>query len=113
MKKVIDDLLLTGNTALVNSYLTEFHKRFNLGTVVHGLGQARFYGLQIVQHEDMACPGNGNKKLHGLEPYLISRSHRFQSEIKLMCVEKSAFMSLNSSMRIAAYHSITGLCVLC
>lgn len=96
--KIVDDILVTGVTNEVDKFLAGFDARFELGTVAHGPGSLRFYGMNIVQNEDMTCSIDANDKLSALEPYPITRLRRRQTEEPLNSVEKSAFMSLNSSL---------------
>lgn len=114
--KIVDDQHFTGDAARVTPYLTESNERLKLQTVVHGPGQGRFYGLHIVQHEDMTSTNNGNEGLHALESCPFSRFRRSQCKKELDSVEKYAVMSLNSSvvwLRITPSQSLHFILVIC
>lgn len=96
--KIVDDILVTGDTDMVDKFITGFNSKFKFGTVVHGPGNLRFFGLNLVQNEDYTCEINADDKLHALEPYPLTRLRRREIDAELNAVEKSAFMSLNASI---------------
>lgn len=96
--KIIDDMILAGVEEHANNFIKKFNSRFKLGKIIHGPGRLRFYGLNAIQHEEYSCSIDGDDKLNVLEPYLLSRVRRKQTESRLTMVERSAFMSLNSSL---------------
>ena len=96
--KIVDDILITGVYKHVKAFLHGFNSKFALGTVVSGPGNLRFYGLNIVQDEDMSCSINAEDKLLALEQCPITRLRRQEHDSELNAVERSAFMSLNSSI---------------
>lgn len=96
--KMVDDILATGQDDVLKSFVTDFGGPFALGEIMHGPGQLRFFGLNIVQHEDFSCSIDGDEKLGKIEPYPLSRVRRRQSDEVLNAIERSAFMSINASI---------------
>lgn len=96
--KVVDDLRTTGVTSYVDEFLVTFNKKFQFGSVVRGLGILKFYGMKIVQNEDILLSTHVDDNLNSLECYPLSRIWRRQVDLALTVVEKSSFMSVNSSL---------------
>jgi len=96
--KVVDDLLLSGEEAVVAKFLADFNSMFKLGTITRGPGNLRFYGLMITQDEDCSSTIHGDEKLNALEPYPLSRVRRRQVDQHMSSIETSAYMSINSSL---------------
>ena len=96
--KVVDDIIITGEDEVTCEFITGFEKRFKLGTVVRGPGNLRFFGLQVIQDQDLSITVDGNEKLDKSEPYPVSKVRRKQITELLNAVEKHAFMSINSSI---------------
>lgn len=61
--KIVDDVLLIGEPTHVQSLLATFNSKFSFGTVAHGPGYLRLYGMNVVHKTDKTCPINANDKL--------------------------------------------------
>ena len=96
--KIVDDLLVTGLPEVVRAFLQKFNMRYKLGTVAHGPGRLRFYGMNIVQEDDFSSYIDADDKLASLETFPLTRLRRREVDSPLTTVEKASFMSLNSSL---------------
>ena len=96
--KIVDDMLATGESSYVHSFIKKFDAQYKLGTVNYGPGLLRFYGLNVRQHADFHCTIDGDEKLDALEPVPITRSRRREIDEQLNDIEKSSFMSINASI---------------
>lgn len=99
--KIVNDILITGEQHAVDQFLNGFYSKYKFGTVAHGPGQLRqlrFFGFNIVQEDDFTCSINGDEKLKALEQCPIPRVRKLELESELTAAERSAFMSLNSSL---------------
>lgn len=48
---IVDDLLVTGDAALVDNFIRDHDVRFKLESVAHRPGSLRFIGMNITQEE--------------------------------------------------------------
>lgn len=81
LSKIMDDFLVTGRKAEVDSFLTKFDARFKFGTVVHGPGHVRSFGLNILQDEYYTILVHADDKLDSIEGPIISRIRRGQTTV--------------------------------
>lgn len=75
--------------------------KFKLGTVSHTPGVLRYFGLRIVQHDDMRINVEGDDKLSAIgifpiETFPITCFRRRQGIEPLNCLEISTFRLMNS-----------------
>lgn len=96
--KIVDDLLITGETNVASKFIECFNRKFKLGTIVKAPGAMKFYGMSIIQLEDFSCTIDADDKLDAIEGFLLSRVRRRQLESTLNNVELSAFKPGNSSI---------------
>lgn len=96
--KVVDDIKVAGKHDRAPKFITEFNKKFELGTVWSGPGQMRFFGLNLEQADDFTIRTDANDKLKNVDEYQLSRPRRKEFNDKLNEIEKSAFASANSSL---------------
>ena len=96
--KIVDDMLVTGETSYVKSFVHKFNTQFTLGTVTYGPGLLRFYGLNIRQYDDYHSTIDGDEKMDALDAVPITRSRRREVDEKLNDIERRAFMSINASI---------------
>ena len=96
--KIVDDLKVAGEGDRAAQILKSFHNRFKLGTVNHGPGKRRFFGINTTQNEDLTIKTDANDKLKAVTEYPISRHRRTEPDEVLNSIEKSAFASVNSSL---------------
>ena len=104
--KIVYHLIMTGVKHFVDIFLKKFDDKFKFGSIVHGPGIIKFYGLTIEQFEDMSSTIHSDDKLNAIECFPLSRIRRRQADSVLNNVEKSSYMSVNSSLGwlgIAAY----------
>lgn len=98
LAKIVDDMLLSGHSSTTDPLVEAISTPFSLGTVVHGPGKIRYFGLNTLQHEVVSIVINGNDKLHALEDMPISRSRRKEYVLKLNSVEERSFSPINYSI---------------
>lgn len=96
--KIVDGLIMTGLKSDVEMFLRRFDERFKLGTIVHGPGVLRFFGMTIEQFDDYASEIHADDKLNSIECFPLSRVRRIHFDSSLTAVEKSSFMSVNYSL---------------
>lgn len=78
--KIVDDHLITGEESFVSSFLKTFDTKLKFGSVTHGPGCLRIFGLDICQHDDFSITIDADEKRKALEPYPLSRFRRKASE---------------------------------
>lgn len=71
--------------------------KLTLRTITHGLGLLRYYGLNVLQHDDYSVTIDGNGKLGARETHSITRTRRRELDYPLNSVEGKTFASINSS----------------
>ena len=96
--KIVDDILMTGEKDDIDRFEHDFNATFKLGTGSSGPGSLRFFGLNIIQDSDTLSTIDGNDKLNALEPHALTRNRHRDQDDKLNDLERSSFMSLNSSL---------------
>lgn len=96
--KVVDDFLLAGEDVCTREVVKQVSKKYNVGTIVFGLGTFSFFGLNILQDTDGSICIRGDDKLDQLESHPISRLRRKESEEGLNAVELFAYGYLNGSL---------------
>lgn len=75
--KIVDDLLIFGSSSVVDNIVKLIYGKFKLGIIVHGPGELRFFGLNIIQSNDYIIATNGADNINALEAYQMSRDiHR-------------------------------------
>lgn len=92
------DLLRTRDVPFSKSFFRRFDSTVKLGTVVRCSGTLKFYGMSKVQFDDFSSSISVDDKLHSIEALPLSRSRRRQCDSSLKSVEKSSFMTVNSSI---------------
>lgn len=93
---IVDDLLLCASCEVVEHLIEMIKNKFTLGTTTHVPGLLRYYGLNIMQHDDHSVPVDVNDKLQALEAHRITRVCRWQLESLLNAAEAKALFSINS-----------------
>ena len=96
--KIVDYLLMTGEKSYMDNFIRQFNDKFQFGTVIHGPGILKFFGLTIIQNTDFSCTVHGDEKLMALEVFPLPRTRRRQPDSELSDYEKSSYMSVNSSL---------------
>ena len=96
--KIVDDLKAAGIGQSAKVFVDAFDSRFNLGTVNHGPGKLRFFGINTTQDEDYTIATDANDKLRAVMECPISRQRRKEPELEENAIEKGTFASINSSL---------------
>lgn len=73
LAKVVDEILMKGDPLVTDPIIMMINAKFKLGTIIHGPGQIRFFGLNVQQFDDMSICVDADEKLHALETMPISR----------------------------------------
>lgn len=63
--KIVDDLLMAGETDSLQDFISRFNGSFELGTVIDGI--LKFFGLTIIKNEDFSYVIHGDEKLNYIE----------------------------------------------
>lgn len=96
--KVVDDIIAAGIGNTAEQLLSDFGKQYELGKMESGPGNFRFFGINISQNDDLSIESDADDKLEGLFEYSLLRNRRKQQDGLVNKIEKSAFMSTNSSI---------------
>lgn len=96
--KVVDDIKAAGKGDRAEQFIKQSHKKFELGTVSHGPGKLRFFGINTEQHEDLTVSTDADDKLKSLVELDISRSRRKEYDAGINEIERAAYASANSSL---------------
>lgn len=85
-------MIFTGPPEVVGAILQKFDMRYKLGTVAHGPGRLRFYGMNIVQEDDFSSYIDAEDKPAYCKPFLLryyevtkSLVHSFTSKRHPLC----------------------------
>lgn len=65
--KIVNEILATGETALVKNCISDSNVCFALGTVAQGPGNRWLLGMNITQEGDFSCSRDDDDKLLSLE----------------------------------------------
>lgn len=95
--KIVDDILMEGNDDDMRCFISKFNDTFELGEIVKGPCDLRYYGMNVIQDADFTVPIHADKKLQAIEPYSISRIRRRKCDERVNDVELKYFMSINAS----------------
>lgn len=98
LAKVVDDFLLCGEPAVVDDVIDNISKSFKLGTILHGPGVLRYFGLNVTQHDDFTVTIDGDDKLNAIGTAPITRVRRRDVTDTLTPAEIKMFASINSSV---------------
>lgn len=96
--KIVGDIIINGIRTFVEQFLQTFNNRFMLGSIPSGPGILRFYGMDMIQNEDYRSTINADDKLGVIETFLLTRCRRRLPDETRTSVERSSFMSVNSSI---------------
>lgn len=96
--KIVNVMLIAGDTFAVNHFLHAFNLRFKFETLVHGPGKQEFFEFSDIQNEDFTCTVNRDDMLMALEPPPLTRLLRKEVTADLNDLEKSVFFSISSSL---------------
>lgn len=96
--KIVANILPIGTDTTMRQFITEFNKIFALGVVDYSPGVLQFYGLNMMQYEELPVVIHAEDKLNALEPYPVSRTRRCQIDETMNRIELNAYMSLNTSL---------------
>lgn len=67
LEKIVNDILICRASDLYDTVVTKKKIPFMLETISHGLGLFRFFGLNIIQHDDYSVAIDGNNKIESLD----------------------------------------------
>lgn len=96
--KIVDDLMIASDGERPMWFLKQFEMKFKFGTVNHGPGELRFFGINTTQNCDFTVETDAHEKSDGVQEYPLSRQRRNEYNEMLNQIEKSAFASVNSSL---------------
>jgi len=96
--KVVDDVLMAGNLDRLKQIVEKVKCSYELGTVVYGPGVFQFFGLTVIQSDDLTVQLHANDKINACEAFPIDRQRRKQVDAPLNKLENSSYRSLNSSL---------------
>ncbi len=91
--KLVDDILIGGNTSSRSSLTERLKKRFEVGTVSHTPGSLMFFGATVSQSEDGDIVLTADEKLSEIKPATIGSVRRKDQESALTRMESKAFRS--------------------
>lgn len=98
VSKIVEYILVTGSTYVVNYIVRSVDGRFKPGTVVHDPGCIRYLCFNITQEEDYKFYIESNESFSAIECHQISRVRHRDTDASLNGVERSSFASINSSL---------------
>lgn len=96
--KIVDVILMKGAHEKLECFRNIFDDIYVPRSICYGPEHLEYDGLSIIQHVYMYCGMNGGKKMKLLAPYPVSPVRRRQPLMKMNNVERSAFISFNSSL---------------
>lgn len=93
--KIVDDVLICGESYVVDDVVQSISNRLILGTIVHGPETFRFIGLNIIQYDHHFADTLGIDKLQGTSNAHVTRVSRRQLTAALTPAEQKLFTSIN------------------
>lgn len=100
--KVVDDLLIAGADADINSFHAEIDAKFKVGRVVRA-SRMMFNRLNIEQHADKSVSVDMEEFMDTIRPIDITRARRKQQEDKCTELEKKSFLALTGSLNFLGH----------
>lgn len=76
LSKFVDDILICGPEKFVAMIIDKIKTSSTLGTITHGPGLLRYFGLNIKQHEDYSVSLDADDKLNATLAYHMKRARR-------------------------------------
>lgn len=73
-------------------------QKLELSATSKGLGNPRFFGINMIQHGDCTIESNAEEKLESITQYPIKKKGRKEYNEKLNQLETSKFTLVNSSL---------------
>lgn len=74
LAKILDEILIADNPEDTDDIIVPIIIKFKLGTIVHGPALLRFFGLNMMQHENFSKSVEGDEKILNIEAIKISRT---------------------------------------
>lgn len=116
LSKIFEDLILAGHRSLTNPLAKSINHKFPLGTVRHGPGLIRFFGLNVRHFGDFSITVDGDDKLDALNNMQLSLCCRRDADFPLNSIESKAFghsIVLSAGLASLRPHSAPILLVEC
>lgn len=92
--KMVDNLKGAGQENHPSVFSNAFHKIFAFGTILHGPGGMRYFGVNTIKHENMTIWTDGDDKLLNTSEYPISWIHHKVRDEDMINIEKLTFASI-------------------
>lgn len=73
LSKIVDDILLCGPDENVDCTVKDIERHFRLGTVAGVPEIICYFGINIIQHDDLAVKNHGDDKLCAIETNPLTR----------------------------------------
>lgn len=96
--KVVYDFLICGETDVVDNTIRSISEVFTLGTIIHGPGLLRYFGLNVVQHDYYTITIDSDDKLNGITTAPITHVRRRHATDSLSPTDRKTFASINISV---------------
>lgn len=74
--KIVHELLIPGIPSQVYIFISSFNDRLKFGSVASGTNHLRYYGLNIVQDEDISSMVDADEMLSALETCTLTGARR-------------------------------------
>lgn len=97
LTKIVNNLLICGEEQVVDKAVSKFQNSFTLGTIAHGPGLLRFFGLNITQHEDYSLSIDGDDKLCSIATAPMTHVRQRDTTDPLSLAQLKIFASINSA----------------
>lgn len=98
LAKIVDGFLICGACSTIYNVIKSKQKYFTLVTITHRPGLLRYFGLNILQHDDYKVTIDGDDKLNDIETAPLTRMRRLESHERQTNAEQKIFASINSSV---------------
>lgn len=100
LSKIVDDILICGPEKLVDMIIDKIKSRFTLGTITQGARLLRYFGLNIIQHENYSVFIDANNKINAIAAYQMRRTKRREHDSRLSTIKVQTFVSINGSIAL-------------
>lgn len=96
--KIFYDLLMTWYRDVTDHPIDELNSKLPLGTIINSTDTLRYFGLNLIQNQDVTVEIDAEHNLQALKRYPISRICRKQMEDHLNEIERSKVASIHRSV---------------
>lgn len=91
IENIVDYLKIDGSGGNYELLLDKFHRKFNLGTINKSTGTFRFFGVTMIQNDNLSIELDANDKLNNIMEQKFSRHRQKEPDEAMNDLENYGF----------------------